>query len=54
LLLLWPLSIGTYGVIYSNRSLTLVEFLVSGAIGLGISLVLLWLVGQESAQSQKL
>jgi Protein of unknown function with HXXEE motif len=53
LLLLWPLSIGTYGVIYSNRSLTLLEFLVSGAIGLGISLVLLWLVGQESAQSQE-
>jgi Protein of unknown function with HXXEE motif len=54
LLLLWPLSIGTYVVIYNNRSLTLVELLVSGAIGLGISFVLLWLALQESAQSQKL
>lgn len=54
LLLLWPLSIGTYVVIYNNRSLTLVELLVSGAIGLGISFVLLWLAVQESAQSQEL
>jgi Protein of unknown function with HXXEE motif len=54
LLLLWPLSIGTYVVIHNNQSLTLVELLVSGAIGLGISFVLLWLAVQESAQSQEL
>jgi hypothetical protein len=53
LLLLWPLSIGTYVIIYNHRSLDLVELLVSGAIGLGISLVLLWLAVQESTQSQK-
>jgi Protein of unknown function with HXXEE motif len=54
LLLLWPLSIGAYVVIYHQRSLTLLELLVSGALGLLVSFVLLWLALQESTQSQEL
>jgi hypothetical protein len=49
LLLLWPLSLGTYIAIYRDRSLTVTELLVSVAIGLGVSFVLLWLATQESA-----
>jgi uncharacterized membrane protein HdeD (DUF308 family) len=49
LLLLWPLSLGTYIAIYRDRSLTVTELLVSVAIGLGVSFVLLWLAMQESA-----
>ena len=53
LLLLFPLSMGTYIVIFNNQVLTLLELLVSGAIGLGISLWLFWMVGQESTASHK-
>jgi Protein of unknown function with HXXEE motif len=49
LLLLWPLSLGTYIAIYRDRSLTVTELLVSVSIGLGVSFVLLWLAMQESA-----
>jgi Protein of unknown function with HXXEE motif len=49
LLLLWPLSLGTYIAIYRDRSLTVTELLVSVSIGLGVSFVLLWLATQESA-----
>jgi Protein of unknown function with HXXEE motif len=49
LLLLWPLSLGTYISIYCDRSLTVTELLVSVSIGLGVSFVLLWLATQESA-----
>jgi uncharacterized membrane protein HdeD (DUF308 family) len=49
LLLLWPLSLGTYIAIYRDRSLTVTELLVSVSIGLGVSFVLLWLAAQESA-----
>jgi hypothetical protein len=49
LLLLWPLSLGTYIAIYRDRSLTVTELLVSVSIGLGVSFLLLWLATQESA-----
>ncbi|WP_404783483.1 HXXEE domain-containing protein [Altericista sp. CCNU0014] len=42
LLLLFPLSILVYVLGYIHRLLTLQEFLISGAIGLAISVWLLW------------
>ncbi len=54
LLLLWPLSLGTYVAIYTQQSLTVTELVGSGAIGLGISLVLLWLTVKESSASHEL
>jgi Protein of unknown function with HXXEE motif len=43
LLLLFPLSILVYALGYIHRLLTLQELLISGAIGLAISVWLLWM-----------
>ena len=43
ILLLFPLSIWVYSIGYSQHSISLTDFLISGAIGLSISLWLLWI-----------
>ncbi len=48
LLLLLPLSILVYAVAYIDRLLTFHEFLIGGAIGLAISVWLLWMSIKET------
>lgn len=48
LFLLFPLSILVYGLGFSHRLIQSYELLISGAIGLAISIWLLWMVGQEA------
>jgi len=48
LLLLFPLSILVYALGYIHRLLTLQDFLISGAIGLAISVWLLWVSISET------
>jgi Protein of unknown function with HXXEE motif len=48
LLLLFPLSILVYALGYIHRLLTLQELLISGAIGLAISVWLLWMTIPET------
>jgi Protein of unknown function with HXXEE motif len=50
LLLVFPLSLWVYAVIYADRLLAAHEFLISGAIGLAISVWLLWMTVHESAE----
>jgi Protein of unknown function with HXXEE motif len=50
LLLLLPLSLWGYALGYAHQILTFHEFLISGAIGLTISVWLLWMTGQESTE----
>ncbi|RUT05044.1 hypothetical protein DSM106972_038650 [Dulcicalothrix desertica PCC 7102] len=47
LLLLLPLSLGFYALSYTDRILTFHELLISSAIGLAISIWLLWMTKQE-------
>jgi membrane-bound metal-dependent hydrolase YbcI (DUF457 family) len=48
LLLLLPLSILVYALGYMARLLTFHEFLIGGAIGLAISIWLLWMTIKET------
>jgi hypothetical protein len=48
LFLLLPLSILVYGLGFSHHLIQGYELLISGAIGLAISIWLLWMVDQES------
>jgi Protein of unknown function with HXXEE motif len=48
LLLLFPLSVWSYAIVYSHHILTFPQFLISGAIGLATSGWLLWMTVQES------
>lgn len=50
LLLLLPLSLGVYALSYTYRILAFHELLISGAIGLAISIWLLWMIKQELAK----
>jgi Protein of unknown function with HXXEE motif len=50
LLLLFPLSLWIYALIYTDHILKFYEFLMSGAIGLAISIWLLWMAVQESKE----
>jgi Protein of unknown function with HXXEE motif len=50
LLLLLPLSLWIYALVYTQQILTIQEFLISGAIGLGISVWLLWMTVQASKE----
>jgi Protein of unknown function with HXXEE motif len=43
MLLLFPLSIWVYSIGYWQHSISLTDFLISGAVGLSISLWLLWI-----------
>jgi hypothetical protein len=43
LLLLFPLSFWSYAIVYTHHILTFDEFLISGALGLAISMWLLWM-----------
>jgi Protein of unknown function with HXXEE motif len=52
LLLLLPLSLWVYAVSYTDRILAFHEFLISGAIGLAISVWLLWVTVKESTESR--
>jgi Protein of unknown function with HXXEE motif len=49
LLLLLPLSFWNYAIVYTHHLLTFHEFLISSAIGLTISVWLLWMTIQESS-----
>jgi Protein of unknown function with HXXEE motif len=51
LLLMLPIGIAFYGLAYQYRWLGLIDLAVSGAIGLGVSLLLLWLALQESSST---
>jgi Protein of unknown function with HXXEE motif len=48
LLLLLPLSFWSYAIVYNHHILTFYEFLISGAIGLAISVWLLLMTVRES------
>jgi hypothetical protein len=48
LFLLLPLSVLVYGLGFSHHLIQGYELLISGAIGLAISIWLFWIVGQES------
>jgi hypothetical protein len=50
LLLLLPLSLWIYALVYTQQILTIQEFLISGAIGLAISVWLLWMTVQASKE----
>ncbi|MBW4508296.1 MAG: HXXEE domain-containing protein [Scytonematopsis contorta HA4267-MV1] len=50
LLLLLPLSLGVYTLSYTYHILAFYEFLISGAVGLAISLWLLWMTVQQSPE----
>jgi Protein of unknown function with HXXEE motif len=49
-LFLLPLSIGVYTLSYVYQILTVGELLISGAIGLAISVWLFWMITQELAK----
>jgi Protein of unknown function with HXXEE motif len=49
ILLLLPLSIWVYSIGYSQRLLAIGELLISGAVGLFISIWLLWMTLHESS-----
>lgn len=51
LLLLLPLSVGFYALSYTYRILAFHELFISGAIGLAISIWLLWMTKQELAKN---
>jgi len=50
ILLLLPLSIWVYSIGYSHQLLSLNELLISGAVGLSISVWLLWMTLQVSIE----
>jgi Protein of unknown function with HXXEE motif len=50
MLLLLPLSLGVYGLSYTHHILAFHEFLISGAVGLAISVWLLWMAVQQSPE----
>ena len=50
LLLLLPLSLGLYAFSYTYHILAFHEFLISGAVGLAISVWLLWMTVQQSPE----
>jgi Protein of unknown function with HXXEE motif len=51
-LLLLPLSVWSYTLVYTHCILTFQEFLVSGVIGLAISIWLLWMAVQGSTEDR--
>jgi Protein of unknown function with HXXEE motif len=50
LLLLLPLSLGVYVLSYTYHILAFHEFVISGTVGLGISVWLLWMTVQQSPE----
>lgn len=52
LLLLLPLSVWSYTLVYTHRILAFQSVLISGAIGLAISIGLLWMAVQESTEDR--